>query len=89
MATAATAARTPEESALERTIRIQIDKMVEDDPGLKDCDINVSVDGSDVRLTGSVRSETERRRANSVAIDVPGVRSVANALRVVSEGETL
>jgi osmotically-inducible protein OsmY len=75
-----TPART--ETDLDRTIRVQLDKSFSDDPSLKDRDINFSVDGADVTLTGTVRTETERRKANMVTMNVPGVRSVANALRV-------
>jgi hypothetical protein len=76
----ANSART--ETDLDRTIRVQLDKSFADEPSLKDRDISFSVDGGDVTLTGTVRSETARRKANEVAMNVPGVRSVANALRV-------
>jgi osmotically-inducible protein OsmY len=70
------------ETDLDRTIRVQLDKSFSDEPSLKDRDISFSVDGGDVTLTGTVRTETARRKANEVAMNVPGVRSVANALRV-------
>jgi len=40
------------------------------------------VDGWDVTLTGDVKTEPERRKANELVMNVPGVKSVANALRV-------
>ena len=70
------------ETALERSIRVQLDKALSEDPSLKDRDVSFSVDGWDVTLTGEVQTETERRKANDVAMNVPGVKSVANALRV-------
>jgi BON domain-containing protein len=75
---------TPErpETDLDRTIRVQLDKSFSDDPSLKDRDITFSIQGGDVTLTGTVRTETERRKANLVTMNVPGVKSVANALRV-------
>jgi osmotically-inducible protein OsmY len=73
------------ESDLERTIRVQLDKSFSDDPSLREGDISVSVDNGDVTLTGNVWSEAERKRTNYLAMDVPGVRSVANALRVSEE----
>jgi len=61
---------------------VQLDKAFSDDPNLKDRDIGFSVDGWDVTLTGDVKTETERRKANDLVMNVPGVKSVANALRV-------
>jgi osmotically-inducible protein OsmY len=61
---------------------VQLDKSIADEPSLKHRDISFSVDGGDVTLTGTVRTEAERRKANEVVMNVPGVRSVANALRV-------
>jgi osmotically-inducible protein OsmY len=70
------------ETDFDRTIRVQQDKSIADEPSLKHRDISFSVDGGDVTLTGTVRTEAERRKANEVVMNVPGVRSVANALRV-------
>jgi osmotically-inducible protein OsmY len=70
------------ETDLDRAIRAQLDKSLADDSSLKNRDISFSVDGGDVTLTGTVRTEAERRKANVVVMNVPGVRSVANALRV-------
>ena len=70
------------ETDLERSIRVQLDKAFSDDPGLKDRHISFSVDGWDVTLTGDVKTEPERKKANELVMNVPGVKSVANALRV-------
>ena len=61
---------------------MQLGKAFSDEPSLKDRDIGFSVDGWDVTLTGDVKTETERRNANALVMNVPGVKSVANALRV-------
>ncbi|HTL03178.1 MAG TPA: BON domain-containing protein [Vicinamibacterales bacterium] len=70
------------ETDLERSIRVQLAKAFSDEPGLKDRDVSFSVDGWDVTLTGDVKTEPERRKANELVMNVPGVKSVANALRV-------
>jgi osmotically-inducible protein OsmY len=61
---------------------VQLDKEFSVDPNLKDRNISFSVDGWDVTLTGVVKTEIERRKANELVMNVPGVKSVANALRV-------
>ena len=70
------------ETDLERSIRVQLAKAFSDEPSLKDRDVSFSVDGWDVTLTGDVKTEPERRKANELVMNVPGVKSVANALRV-------
>jgi osmotically-inducible protein OsmY len=70
------------ETAMDRGIREELRSAIEQDPALKDCEISFSVDNGDVTVTGNVRSETERRRMNDLAMHVSGVKSVANALRV-------
>ncbi|RPI51526.1 MAG: BON domain-containing protein, partial [Acidobacteria bacterium] len=40
------------------------------------------VRNGDVSVTGTVRSEGERRKINDLAMNITGVKSVANALRV-------
>ena len=70
------------ENDLERTIRAQLDKQLSNEPGVRDREISFTVDNGDVAVTGTVRTEAEREKTNNLAIRVPGVRSVANALRV-------
>jgi hypothetical protein len=67
---------------LERTIALQLDKLISDEPTLRNRDITFTVDDSDVIVTGNVQSDAEREKTNEIAMNVPGVRSVANALRV-------
>lgn len=52
---------------------------------LRDSTINVDVDNEVVTLTGTVASAAQRTRAEQVARQVEGVRSVRNQLRVVSD----
>jgi osmotically-inducible protein OsmY len=74
--------RVEAESDVDRTIRVQLDKSFSMEPGLKDRNIAFTVADGDVTFTGAVRSKAERERTNEVAMSVPGVKSVANALRI-------
>jgi hypothetical protein len=72
----------PEETELERSIREQFSRAIEQDSALKDRDINFVIDNGDVSVTGHVRTESERQRINELALAIPQVKSIANALRV-------
>lgn len=72
----------PEETDLERSIRDQFSRAIELDPALKDRDITFVIDNGDVSVTGHVRTEDERKRINELALAIPQVKSIANALRV-------
>ena len=74
------------ESEADKTIRQQLDTVIEQDPALRDRPISFTVDNGDITVTGTVRTEMERQKINELAMHVPGVKSVANALRV-SPGE--
>jgi BON domain-containing protein len=76
------AARAHLENDVDRAIRIELEGVLSRDPMLKDQDINFIVDGGDVTTTGHVKTIQERERVNQLAMGVPGVRSVSNALRV-------
>lgn len=52
------------------------------DPGTSAFDISVETYKGTVQLSGFVDTDAERRRAEQVAEDVSGVRSVRNDLRV-------
>ncbi len=71
------------ENGVERSIKVQLDKAIADEPSLQNREITFVVRDSDVIVTGDVRSEAEREKTNEIAMNVPGVRSVANALRVL------
>ena len=66
----------------DRTIRRELNLAIDRDTDLKDRDISFIVNHGDVSVTGIVRNESERERINELAMGIPGVRSVANALRV-------
>jgi len=74
------------ETAGEHIIRIRFADALSNRPGLDDRPIAISIDGGDVTLTGTVQSEAEREQTNEIAINIPGVRSVANALRIAPSG---
>jgi hypothetical protein len=53
-----------------------------DDPVVDASEIEVAVQNREVTLTGTVRSRSEKRRAEDVAESLPGVNHVQNNLRV-------
>jgi osmotically-inducible protein OsmY len=52
------------------------------DPRIDASEINIRVEGSEVILSGSVRSREEKYRAEDLVETISGVRSVQNNLRV-------
>jgi hypothetical protein len=70
------------ETDMERAIRKELTRAIDQDPLLKHRQIIFVIDDGDVSVTGLVQTETERQRINELAMAVRGVRSVANALRV-------
>ena len=76
------APRLHSENDIDRAVHLELDRAFSLDPTFKDQDIRIVVNAGDVRLTGTVKAEKQREKANEVAMNVPGVRSVANALRV-------
>ena len=70
------------ESPEDRSIRRELSLAIDRDSALKDRGITFIVSHGDVSLNGIVRSEAERQRINSLALGVPGVKSVANSVRV-------
>jgi BON domain-containing protein len=72
----------PAESAGDGSIRRQLNAAIEQDPSLKDRVITFTVINGDVTVTGTVRTEIERQRMNELAMQIDGVKSVANSLRV-------
>jgi osmotically-inducible protein OsmY len=76
---------TKPESEADKRIRQEVSAVIEQDPALKDRPISLSVDNGDITVTGTVRTETERQKINELALQVIGVKSVANALRVSTE----
>jgi osmotically-inducible protein OsmY len=63
-------------------IREDINDRLTDDYALDASEIEVSVDGGDVVLSGTVDSRFDKRRAEDIAEMVSGVRNVENRVRV-------
>ena len=66
----------------DRSIRRELTVAIDRDPELKDRNLNFIVGNGDVRVTGIVRNESERERINALALNIAGVKSVANEVRV-------
>ena len=67
-----------QQDAIGRTIREELDR----DPGLVAARITVSVQGDEVILGGTVRSDSEKCRAEIIACERSGSRSVTSAIEV-------
>jgi osmotically-inducible protein OsmY len=67
-------------------IREDVSDRLSDDPMVDASDIEVTVSGREVTLSGTVDSREARRRAEDCAEDVSGVSYVQNNLRVRQEG---
>ena len=70
------------ESEADLGIRRAFSLAIRQDPGLKDRQITFFVTNGDVSVTGVVRNEDERKRINDLAMNIIGVKSIANALRI-------
>jgi osmotically-inducible protein OsmY len=66
----------------DRDIQKSVDKMMDNDPTLKQRDINVEVVNGMVTIKGEVRSADEKTRAGDIARAAPGVKDVANGLLI-------
>ena len=55
---------------------------IENDVDLGKRDITFIVSNGDVSVSGIVRTEEERTKINDLAMNIGGVKSVANAVRV-------
>jgi osmotically-inducible protein OsmY len=76
------AVQTRGENDMERAVHLELDRAFALDANLKDQAISFTVDSGDVTLTGSVKTVKQREKANQLAMNVAGVRSVANVLSV-------
>lgn len=70
------------DSPADREIRRQLHFAISHDDGLKSRDISFIVANGDVSVTGTVRTENERKRINELAMNIGGVKSVANGLLI-------
>jgi osmotically-inducible protein OsmY len=56
--------------------------MIDEDPELRDRDVDFDVNEGAVKITGEVRTEAEKQRVEEMVRGVEGVTDVANALEV-------
>ena len=66
----------------DRAIRRELNLAIARDADLTQRRISFIVANGDVSVNGTVGSEEERSRINELAMNVPGVKSVANALLI-------
>jgi osmotically-inducible protein OsmY len=78
----ASAAIAVPENPADRSIRRQLQLAITQDAELKDREISFIVSHGDVNVTGTVRTEEERKKINDLAMNISGVKSVANGLRI-------
>jgi osmotically-inducible protein OsmY len=67
---------------LDDQIEDGLDRMLDNDPVLKERDINFDVNNGMVTIKGEVRSVDEKRRVGEMVAAAPGVKDVANGLAV-------
>ncbi|AWK87298.1 BON domain-containing protein [Azospirillum thermophilum] len=67
-------------------IREDVNDRLTEDPYVDASDIEVTVSGGEVTLSGTVDSRNARRRAEDIAEGVPGVRHVQNDIRASRPG---
>ena len=70
------------DNPIDKAIRRDLNLAISRDADLKNQRISFIVANGDVSVTGTVETEEERRKINDLAMDVPGVKSVANALLI-------
>jgi osmotically-inducible protein OsmY len=70
----------------EERIREDICDRLSDDAQVDATGIAVEVQGTDVILTGLVTDKSEKRRAEDIAENIPGVKHVENRIRVDNTG---
>lgn len=70
------------ENPADKGIRRELNLALSRDEALKHRDISFIVSNGDVSVTGRVRTEEERKRINELALNIGGVKSVANAVLI-------
>ena len=70
---------------LDGDIRKNLDKMIDNDPTLKQRDINFDVVNGMVTIKGGVRNADEKNRVGDMTKAAPGVKDVANGLQIEPE----
>jgi osmotically-inducible protein OsmY len=69
---------------LDGDIRKNLDRMIDNDPTLKQRDINFEVTNGMVAVKGTVRSADEKNRVGDMTKVAPGVKDAANGLKIES-----
>lgn len=59
-----------------------LDRTIDEDPILRERDINLDVANGMVTIKGEVRSAEEKNRVGQLVRSAPGVKEVANALKI-------
>lgn len=63
----------------------RLDRILDNDPVLKERDVNFTVTDGVVSITGEVRSAQEKNRVTQIVKAAPGVKDFANALEIHPE----
>ena len=66
----------------DRAIRHDLESAIAQDSDLQKRAITFRVTHGDISVTGVVNTEEERRRINDLAMNIEGVKSIANGLHV-------
>ena len=80
-----TAGRTLDDKTIEADVKHKLDK----DPLYKFSDVDVKTFNGVVQLSGFVNSDEQKRRAEEIARQTPGVQQVVNAIALKPNGNTL
>ena len=67
---------------LDGTIRGRLNDMVDNDPALKDRDVNFDVNNGAVEIKGSVASAVEKERVGQMVRGAQGVKDMSNGLEI-------
>jgi osmotically-inducible protein OsmY len=62
-----------------------LDKMIDNDPILRERDVNIEVANGMVAITGEVRTAGEKNKVEQLVKAAPGVKDVANGLQIRGE----
>lgn len=73
------------ENPTDRRVRRALNLAIAHDASLNEREISFLVTNGDVSVTGIVENEEERKRITELAMNIDGVKSVANAVRVTEE----
>ena len=70
---------------LDHDIQKSLDRMIDNDPTLKQRDINFEVTNGMVTIKGDVRSADEKNKVGDMTKAAPGVKDVANGLAIEAD----